>query len=126
MRPRMSCFGLRCLETGRFRTRCQGFALFTGPYLSCRPTGSGECPPRSLSRSSPSPLLTTGTTFPGQPYQESHSKLLVKRRLSFQRPPHSTQELLPTRILEHIPSSPCLHRLKQVVWVLVHGDHHDA
>src|SRR5829696_872221 len=109
-----------CTGTGGYWVGCQGFVTLSFCLLRCILWRLYGCSSRS------SLTTTLSTTLPRQPSEQSHSKLLVKRRLSFQSPPHSTQELLPTRILEHIPSSPCLHCLKQVVWVLMHGDHHDA
>src|SRR5919106_245294 len=101
-----------CTGTGGYWMGCQWFVTLS-VCLLWRLSGCS-------SRSS----LTT--TLPRQPFEQSHRKLLVERRLSFQSPPHRTQEPLPTGVLEHIARSPCLHRLKEVVWVLVHGDHHDG
>src|SRR5215216_8211755 len=109
-----------CTGTGGYWMGCQGFVTLSFCLLRCILWWLSGCSSRS------SLTTTLSTTLPRQPSEQSHSNLLVKRRLSFQSPPHRTQEPLPTRVLQHIASSPCLHSLEQVVWVLVHGHHHDA
>src|SRR5919112_3852414 len=126
MCPRMSCFGSRCLGPGCYEMRCQWFAIFPGPSLRCRPAGSGGWPPGSLLQSSLVPLLTTVTTLLRQPYQELHRELLVERRLPIKGPPYCPQNPLPAGVLEHIPCSPSLHSIEEVVRILVHGYHHYA
>src|ERR671912_642931 len=100
-----------CTGTGGYWMGCQGFVTLSVCLLRCTLWRLSGCSSRSS--------LTT--TLPRQSFEQSHSKLLVKRRLSFQSPPNRTQEPLPTGVLEHVARSPCLHRLKEVVWVLVHG-----
>src|SRR5215211_6469533 len=115
--PSSAYAGLMCPGPGSLRSESRGlasFALYLPRFLLGCLTGQ-----RSRS------LLAT-TTLPREPYQELHRKLLVQRRLSFQSPPNRTQKPLPTGVLEHVARCPCLHSLKEVVWVLVHGYHHDG
>src|SRR5215217_4234452 len=109
-----------CAPTGGYWLGCQGFVPLSVCFLRCILWRLSGCSSRSL-------LTTTlSTTLPRQPSEQPHRQLLVQRRLSFQRPPHRTQEPLPTRVLKHIAHCPCLHRLEEVVGVLVHGHHHHA
>src|SRR5918998_5720143 len=99
-----------CTGTGGYGMGCQWFVTLS-VCLLWRLSGCS-------SRSS----LTT--TLPRQPFEQSHRKFLVERRLSFQSPPDRTQQPLPTGVLEHIARCPYLHSLKEVVRVFVHGHHH--
>src|SRR5829696_6113895 len=105
-----------CTGTGGYWMGCQWFVTLSFCLLRCILWRLSGCSSRSS--------LTT--TLPRQPSEQSHSKFLVERRLSFQSPSHRTQEPLPTRILEHVASSSSLNCLKEVIRILVHGDHHDT
>src|SRR5829696_6293440 len=80
-----------CTGTGGYWMGCQWFVTLSFCLLRCILWRLSGCSSRSS--------LTT--TLPRQPSEQSHSKFLVERRLSFQSPSHRTQEPLPTRIHEH-------------------------
>src|ERR671916_1600056 len=70
--------------------------------------------------------VTFSVPLPCQPFEQSHRELLVQRRLSLKSPPNRGEQPLPGCVLQNVARGPCLDRLEEVVWVLVHGYHHHA